>query len=76
MPHPGATRFNVRDAKLYVCVGAVGQPRDEDRRASYCIYNGESVEFRRVPYDVERTARRIYDVGLDSFLAERLFLGQ
>jgi diadenosine tetraphosphatase ApaH/serine/threonine PP2A family protein phosphatase len=75
-PHPGVTRFNVRDAKLYVCVGAVGQPRDEDWRASYVIYDGETVEYRRVAYDVEATARRIREAGLHEFLAERLFVGQ
>jgi predicted phosphodiesterase len=76
VPHPGVMRFNVRDAKLYVCVGAVGQPRDDDWRASYVVFDGESVEYRRVPYAVEKTAAKIREVGLDPFLAERLFLGQ
>jgi len=75
-PHPGAHRFAVRGAKLYVCVGAVGQPRDDDPRACYVLFNGEEVEFRRVHYDIEATARRIREAGLDDFLADRLFLGQ
>jgi predicted phosphodiesterase len=74
-PHPGASRFHVTDAKLYVCVGSVGQPRDEDWRASYVVYDGGTVEYRRVPYDVETTARKIREAGLHDFLAERLFLG-
>jgi diadenosine tetraphosphatase ApaH/serine/threonine PP2A family protein phosphatase len=75
-PHPGVHRFHVKDAKLYVCVGSVGQPRDEDWRASYVTHDGETVEFHRVQYDIERTAREIRESGLHEFLAERLFLGQ
>jgi predicted phosphodiesterase len=75
-PHAGAHRFHVKDAKLYVCVGSVGQPRDDDWRAAYVTYDGDTVEYHRVPYDVERTAREIREKGLHDFLAERLFLGQ
>ncbi len=75
-PHAGAHRFHVKDAKLYVCVGSVGQPRDEDWRAAYVTYDGETVEYHRLQYDVERTASEIRDSGLHDFLAERLFLGQ
>jgi diadenosine tetraphosphatase ApaH/serine/threonine PP2A family protein phosphatase len=75
-PHPGANRFNVSDAKLYVCVGSVGQPRDDDWRACYVLFNGTQVEYRRVSYDVAATARHIREVGLHEFLAERLFAGQ
>ena len=75
-PRTGPSRFNVSDAKLYVCVGAVGQPRDDDWRASYVLFDGEYVQFRRVPYEVETTARRIREAGLHEFLAERLLVGQ
>ena len=75
-PHAGAHRFYVKDAKLYVCTGSVGQPRDEDWRARYVIYDGETVEYQHVTYDVERTAREIREAGLHEFLAERLFVGQ
>jgi len=75
-PHAGAHRFHVKGAKLYVCVGSVGQPRDEDWRACYVLFDGENVEYRRVPYDVAVTARRIREAGLNEFLADRLFAGQ
>lgn len=75
-PHAGAHRFHVKGAKLYVCTGSVGQPRDEDWRAAYVTYDGETVEYHRVSYDVERTAGEIRTAGLHEFLAERLFLGQ
>lgn len=60
-----------------VNVGSVGQPRDEDPRAAYAIYDTETaqVEVRRVEYDIERAAARILKAGLPKMLADRLFLG-
>jgi diadenosine tetraphosphatase ApaH/serine/threonine PP2A family protein phosphatase len=75
-PHEVIRRFNIRDRKLYICVGSVGQPRDDDPRASYATFDGEFVEFQRVAYDIEKTAKQIHEAGLHPFLAERLFLGQ
>jgi diadenosine tetraphosphatase ApaH/serine/threonine PP2A family protein phosphatase len=75
-PHPGVHRFEVAGAKLYACVGAVGQPRDDDPRSCYVLFDGSVVEYRRVAYDIEAVARRIREAGLSDFLAERLFLGQ
>ena len=60
-----------------VNVGSVGQPRDEDRRAAYALYDSDQrrVSLRRVEYDIEREAARIREAGLPDMLAERLFLG-
>lgn len=60
-----------------VNVGSVGQPRDEDDRAAYVVFDtAESqVRLRRVPYDIAREARRIRAAGLPPILADRLFLG-
>jgi diadenosine tetraphosphatase ApaH/serine/threonine PP2A family protein phosphatase len=64
-------------AKALVNVGSVGQPRDEDPRAAYAIYDTEldRVWIKRVAYDIEREAVRIRGAGLSSVLADRLFLG-
>jgi diadenosine tetraphosphatase ApaH/serine/threonine PP2A family protein phosphatase len=60
-----------------VNVGSVGQPRDEDARAAFGLYDSESRSFSliRVEYEVEREATRIREAGLPEILAERLFLG-
>ncbi|MHC4253512.1 MAG: metallophosphoesterase family protein [Planctomycetota bacterium] len=76
VPHMGNMRFHVEEEKLYVCVGAVGQPRDEDARACYVVYDGSTVHYHRVPYDVATTAGKIRAYGLPDYLAERLFTGQ
>jgi diadenosine tetraphosphatase ApaH/serine/threonine PP2A family protein phosphatase len=56
--------------------GSVGQPRDGDPRASYMIYDSTlGFEFRRVPYDIQSTQRKIREQGLSSRLAARLAKG-
>jgi predicted phosphodiesterase len=75
-PHSVVSRFNIENRKLYVCVGSVGQPRDDNNRASYVTFDGKFVEYHRVAYDIERTALQIQKAGLPHFLAERLFIGQ
>ena len=76
-PHEVVSRFHVRGRKLYVCIGSVGQPRDDDPRACYVTFDGDSVEYHRLVYDVESTARLMRKIPqLHPFLAERLFLGE
>jgi diadenosine tetraphosphatase ApaH/serine/threonine PP2A family protein phosphatase len=59
--------------KLLINVGSVGQPRDGDWRACYVLFDGDTVRFRRVEYDVDTTVARIYNVPeLDRFLGDRL----
>ena len=64
-------------SRAIVNVGSVGQPRDEDPRAAYAIYDTETetVEIRRVEYDIYREAARIRAAGLAGALADRLYLG-
>lgn len=63
-----------REKRYLINVGSVGQPRDGNDRACYVIYDGQAstISFQRVPYDVEKSQRKIIESGLPSFLAERL----
>jgi diadenosine tetraphosphatase ApaH/serine/threonine PP2A family protein phosphatase len=73
-----ATRFVVRDGHKYVVsVGSVGQPRDCDNRACFVLYDSEArtVEYHRVPYDIETSAQKIFDADLALNFGKRLFLG-
>ncbi len=70
-------RYTIGDEKVIINVGSVGQPRDRDPRAAYVIVDGDEVEFVRVEYDIEVTAKKIRDnSNLDDFLAARLFDGK
>lgn len=72
-----SSRYAIGSEKVIVNVGSVGQPRDRDPRAAYVIVHGDEVEFVRVEYDIEVTAKKIRDNPyLDDFLAARLFEGK
>lgn len=64
--------------KYLVNVGSVGQPRDGDWRAAYCIYDSASneIELRRVEYDLGAAQAAILSAGLPPKLAERLAVGK
>lgn len=66
------------DNGLVVNSGSVGQPRDDNPKASYAVLNTGSMEaeINRVSYDIEKTAGRIKEAGLPSSIAERLFQGR
>jgi len=57
--------------------GSIGQPRDGDTRAAFAIADleNQTVEFWRVPYDVEGVQRRMERAGLPEPLILRLSIG-
>ncbi len=65
------------DEKAIINVGSVGQPRDQDPRASYAVLHRDRVEFFRVEYDVKATADKIKAIPeLHDWLGDRLFEGR
>ena len=64
--------------KYLINMGSVGQPRDGNWRAAYCIYDIENnlVEQLRVKYDLAVAQQKIIKAGLPRLLAERLALGR
>ena len=58
--------------------GSVGQPRDGDTRAAFAIADiaNNSVEFWRVPYDIEAVQARLTAAGLPDPLVRRLAFGR
>jgi len=71
-------RFTLQDEEKVVAnVGSVGQPRDNDPRASWAVLDDEAIEFVRTKYDVEATAKRIRGIPqLNDWLADRLYEGR
>lgn len=70
--------LSVQDKVFFINSGAVGQPRDNDPRAAYGVYDSETREYEliRLDYPVKQAADKIVEAGLPNFLAERLFLGR
>jgi putative phosphoesterase len=73
-----AQRFELRAGHKYIIsVGSVGQPRDYDNRASYTIYDSDArvFEFKRVSYDIDAAAQKIFSAKLERNFGNRLFIG-
>lgn len=67
------------DLPVIINPGSVGQPRDRDNRAAYMILDtqADTVEFRRVAYDVHQTQNDMmrYRYRFPGMLIERLAQG-
>ncbi|HYG34283.1 MAG TPA: metallophosphoesterase family protein [Clostridia bacterium] len=73
------SKFKVEPGKKYfVNVGAVGQPRDNNPKAAYVVYDVDegTIELRRLDYDIATTQKKILEAGLPPRLAERLAFGK
>ena len=73
------SKFKVDPSKKYfINVGAVGQPRDNNPKSAYVIYDtdAQTIELRRLDYDIASAQKKILDAGLPERLAERLAFGR
>lgn len=76
-PAETGNAYRLNGQKVMINVGSVGQPRDGNPNASYVILDDDIVQFRRVKYDIDTTARKIYAIpDLDDFLGDRLGEGR
>lgn len=76
--HTHLPYHKVIDDKHVVNVGSLGRPKDGDPRAAYALLTlteGLNVDFRRIPYDVERMARAIENSELPPAYAEMIRKG-
>src|SRR5262249_6598808 len=58
--------------KLVINPGSIGQPRDDDARASYAVIEDYKVELKRHEYPVDDTLRVIQESGLPDEARETL----
>lgn len=63
--------------KYLINVGSVGQPRDNDPRSCYALFDhvSKQITLRKVPYDINGAQQAIISAGLPEFLASRLASG-
>jgi predicted phosphodiesterase len=73
-------RIALGDTRALLNPGSVGQPRDGLPDAAYAILEtgdaADTVEFRRVRYDIDATQRQMQERGLPPRLADRLRYGR
>ncbi|MBN1981956.1 MAG: metallophosphoesterase family protein [Chitinivibrionales bacterium] len=68
-----------REKKYLINIGSVGQPRDNDNRACYCLFDEENdtIQWRRCTYDIETAASKIEVMcGEENWCGQRLFYGK
>ncbi len=76
--HPNDTPYLLHADKQYsINVGSVGQPRDCDPRAAYCLYNpaDRSIVHRRVAYDIAWAQERFRQANMRLFDIQRIAVG-
>lgn len=65
------------DKKYIINTGSIGQPRDNDPRLCFCVYDSEKkyLEYKRIEYNIKAAADKIKKNSLPQFLAQRLYAG-
>jgi len=77
--NPSENPVHLDEGNRYtINVGSVGQPRDNDPRASYALYDYQNriLLHRRVEYDISRAQARFKKANLPAHNARRLKKGQ
>ena len=66
-------RMRNRKKCIFINPGSVGQPRNHNSRAQYCIvdFGIEEISFRRIEYDID-SEMDAFDGSVDDFYKERL----
>lgn len=71
--------FQLENGSRYmVNPGSIGQPRDGNWRAGFCIFDSDKklITFYRVPYDLRSAQEKIFAANLPPRLATRLAAGR
>ncbi|MFC1801419.1 metallophosphoesterase family protein [Nanoarchaeota archaeon] len=70
----GSCTIDLVGEKHIINAGSIGQPRDDDWRACYAIYDSDAktVEFYRVEYAIQETVRKIENTKLPNAVKRSL----
>jgi predicted phosphodiesterase len=74
---PDGAEIDLASGRWLLNPGSVGQPRDGDPRAAFCLLDleAQTAAFVRVSYPIEETQAEMRACGLPAALAERLAYG-
>lgn len=66
------------DYRYLINIGSIGQPRDSNPDACYCLYDPDKreLEIKRIPYQTKKAHDKIIAAGLPQKLAWRLSIGR
>jgi len=77
--YQGGNKIDIKEENKYIInVGSVGQPRDGNPNACYCVYDTvkKEAQIKRVSYDIKTAREKIIGAGLPQFLGDRLIIGR
>ena len=74
----GSEKFSIANKRMVVSIPSTGQPRDGNAKAGYAIidFKEQTMEIKRIVYDIAKAAQKIIAAKLPAFEAERLFVGR
>jgi predicted phosphodiesterase len=66
------------ETRYIINIGSVGQPRDNDPRSCYVVFDtdAQEVAYRRIEYDIQRTQQKMQQANLPAMLIDRLMAGR
>jgi len=76
MQYQECSNMDIKEENKYIInVGSVGQPRDGNPEAAYCIYDTDKkkVQIKRTGYDIQAARQKIIDEGLPRFLEKGFY---
>lgn len=73
--HTHIQRIFESDGRIYCNPGSVGQPRDGDNRAAFCLFDGINIYLKRVKYDIEKVASLMEENGFSGYYYDCLKVG-
>ncbi|WP_208994229.1 metallophosphoesterase family protein [Aliarcobacter cryaerophilus] len=69
--------IKLKNNKEFINPGSVGQPRDGNKEAAYCLFDEKigEVILKRVYYDIDKVALKMKEIGFEEKLYENLYNG-
>ena len=65
--HCHIQRLEKYQNKVYCNPGSVGQPRDNNNKAAFAIFNGKNFELQRVEYDIKKVGELMEKAGFNGY---------
>lgn len=71
------TKIALKSGQVFVNPGSVGQPRDGNNQAAYCLFDqqAEKIILKRVEYNIDLVAEKMHEIGFDKYYYTNLYDG-
>ena len=67
----------MKSGKEFINPGSVGQPRDGDNKAAYCLFDlsNNTIKLKKVPYNIDIVAEKMKSLGFEEKVYNNLYQG-